>query len=69
MIFEILWHELDIFDMKHVVTVIIQGLSTLDGEELLIGISINSVEEAFKQAVMGPSSEEKDKVVDFRMRS
>lgn len=55
--------------MKHVVTVIIQGLSTLDGEELLIGISINSVEEAFKQAVMGPSSEEKDKVVDFRMRS
>ncbi|XP_022856582.1 nucleolar protein 6 [Olea europaea var. sylvestris] len=42
------------------------GLSTLDGEELLIGISINSVEEAFKQAVMGPSSEEKDKAVEFR---
>ncbi|GAA0178293.1 RNA metabolism protein [Lithospermum erythrorhizon] len=42
------------------------GLSMLDGEELLIGISISSVEEAFKQAVVGPSPEEKVKALEFR---
>lgn len=35
----------------------------LDGEPLFIGIAIGSVEEAFKQAVLGPSPEDKDKVV------
>ena len=35
----------------------------LDGEPLFVGIAIGSVEEAFKQAVLGPSPEEKDKVV------
>ncbi|KZV53865.1 nucleolar protein 6 [Dorcoceras hygrometricum] len=42
------------------------GLSMLDGESLLIGINIDSVEEAFKQAIMGPSSEDKDKALAFR---
>ncbi|KAL2497823.1 Nrap protein [Abeliophyllum distichum] len=42
------------------------GLSMLDGEALLIGISISSMEEAFKQAVMGPSPEEKDKALEFQ---
>lgn len=42
------------------------GLSMLDGESLFIGITIGSVEEAFKQAIMGPSSEDKDKALAFR---
>ncbi|XP_057772992.1 uncharacterized protein LOC130992396 [Salvia miltiorrhiza] len=42
------------------------GLSTLDGEPLFVGITIGSVEEAFKQVVVGPSPEEKDKAVEFR---
>lgn len=42
------------------------GLAMLDGEELLIGILISSVEEAFKQAVVGPSPEEKVKALEFR---
>ncbi|KAL1551276.1 nucleolar protein 6-like [Salvia divinorum] len=42
------------------------GLSMLDGEPLFVGIAIGSVEEAFKQAVLGPSPEEKDKAVEFR---
>ncbi|KAH6800552.1 nucleolar protein [Perilla frutescens var. hirtella] len=42
------------------------GLSMLDGEPLIIGITIGSVEEAFKQAVLGPSPEDKDKAAEFR---
>ncbi|KAG6402464.1 hypothetical protein SASPL_134658 [Salvia splendens] len=42
------------------------GLSMLDGEPLFVGIAIGSVEEAFKQAVLGPSPEEKDKALEFR---
>ncbi|XP_073135588.1 uncharacterized protein [Henckelia pumila] len=42
------------------------GLSTPDGESLFIGIAIGSVGEAFKQAIVGPSSEDKDKALAFR---
>ncbi|CAA0839558.1 Unknown protein [Striga hermonthica] len=42
------------------------GLSTLNGESIFIGIVIGSVEEAFKQAIVGPSPEDKDKAVEFR---
>ncbi|KAL3630291.1 hypothetical protein CASFOL_023275 [Castilleja foliolosa] len=42
------------------------GLSTLDGEAMFVGITIGSVEEAFKQAIVGPSPEDKDKAVEFR---
>lgn len=37
----------------------------LDEEALFIGITIGSMEEAFKQAVIGPSPEDKEKVVYF----
>lgn len=37
----------------------------LDGEPLIVGITIGSVEEAFKQAVQGPSPEDKEKVVHY----
>ncbi|KAL8507398.1 hypothetical protein ACS0TY_018083 [Phlomoides rotata] len=42
------------------------GLSMLDGVALFIGIAIGSIEEAFKQAVVGPSPEDKDKALEFR---
>ncbi|KAG8383986.1 hypothetical protein BUALT_Bualt04G0070800 [Buddleja alternifolia] len=42
------------------------GLSMLDEEALFIGITIGSMEEAFKQAVMGPSPEDKEKALEFR---
>ncbi|GFQ06850.1 nucleolar protein 6 [Phtheirospermum japonicum] len=42
------------------------GLSTLDGEAMFVGITIGSMEEAFKQAIVGPSPEDKDKAVEFR---
>ncbi|GER49635.1 nucleolar protein [Striga asiatica] len=42
------------------------GLSTPNGESMFIGIVIGSVEEAFKQAIVGPSPEDKDKAVEFR---
>ncbi|KAL3813203.1 hypothetical protein ACJIZ3_014471 [Penstemon smallii] len=42
------------------------GFSMLDGEPMFIGITIGSMDEAFKQAIMGPSPEDKDKAVEFR---
>ncbi|KAL6542299.1 hypothetical protein OROMI_023901 [Orobanche minor] len=42
------------------------GLSTLDGDDMFIGITIGSTEEAFKQAIVGPSPEDRDKAVEFR---
>ncbi|KAK6150894.1 hypothetical protein DH2020_015826 [Rehmannia glutinosa] len=42
------------------------GLSTLDGDAMFIGITIGSMEEAFKQAIIGPSPEDRDKAVEFR---
>ncbi|CAH9146997.1 unnamed protein product [Cuscuta epithymum] len=43
-----------------------EGLSKLDGEPLLIGISVSSVDAAFKKAIIGPSHEEEDKAMEFR---
>ncbi|XP_059293198.1 uncharacterized protein LOC132046556 isoform X2 [Lycium ferocissimum] len=43
-----------------------EGLSELDNEPLLIGISVNSAEAAFKMTVVGPSPEERDKALEFR---
>ncbi|RAL52526.1 hypothetical protein DM860_017220 [Cuscuta australis] len=43
-----------------------EGLSKFDEEPLLIGISVSSVEAAFKKATVGPSYEEKDKALEFR---
>ncbi|CAI9114714.1 OLC1v1015496C1 [Oldenlandia corymbosa var. corymbosa] len=43
-----------------------EGFSMLDGEELLIGISTKSVEEAYKKVTMGPSPEEKEEALKFR---
>lgn len=43
-----------------------EGLSELDNEPLLIGISVNSAEAAFKMTVIGPSPEERDKALEFR---
>lgn len=37
----------------------------LDGEPLFVGITIGSMEEAFKQAVVGPSPEDKEKVMNY----
>ncbi|XP_051127399.1 uncharacterized protein LOC127248890 [Andrographis paniculata] len=42
------------------------GLSVLDVESLFVGITIGSVEEAFKQAIVGPSPEDKEKAAEFR---
>ncbi|GFP95320.1 nucleolar protein 6 [Phtheirospermum japonicum] len=42
------------------------GLFTLDGEAMFVGITIGSMEEAFKQAIVGPSPEDKDKALEFR---
>ncbi|KAI3451695.1 hypothetical protein Pfo_008360 [Paulownia fortunei] len=42
------------------------GLSMLDGEAMFIGITIGSMEEAYKQAIIGPSPEDRDKAVEFR---
>ncbi|KAL6551884.1 hypothetical protein OROGR_008038 [Orobanche gracilis] len=42
------------------------GLSTLDGDDMFIGITIGSTEEAFKQAIVGPSPEDRDKAEEFR---
>ncbi|KAL0378137.1 UNVERIFIED_CONTAM: Nucleolar protein 6 [Sesamum radiatum] len=43
------------------------GFSMLDKEAMFIGIAIGSMEEAFKQAVIGPSPEDRDKgAVEFR---
>ena len=38
-------------------------MHSLDSEELLIGISFNSVEDGFRKVTMGPSPEEKEKVL------
>ncbi|PHT91220.1 hypothetical protein T459_06333 [Capsicum annuum] len=43
-----------------------KGLSELDNEPLLIGISVSSAEAAFKMTVIGPSPEERDKALEFR---
>ncbi|OIT32009.1 PREDICTED: nucleolar protein 6 [Nicotiana attenuata] len=43
-----------------------EGLSELDNELLLIGISVKSAESAFKMTVIGPSPEERDKALEFR---
>lgn len=43
-----------------------EGLSELDNEPLLIGISVSSAEAAFKMTVVGPSPEERDKALEFR---
>ncbi|XP_027117353.1 uncharacterized protein [Coffea arabica] len=43
-----------------------EGLHSLDSEELLIGISFNSVEDGFRKVTMGPSPEEKEKALEFR---
>lgn len=39
----------------------------LDGEALFIGITIGSMDDAFKQAVVGPSPEDRDKVMHFSL--
>ncbi|MCD7454518.1 hypothetical protein HAX54_025139 [Datura stramonium] len=43
-----------------------EGMSELDNEPLLIGISVSSAEAAFKMTVIGPSPEERDKALEFR---
>nr|XP_016452559.1 PREDICTED: nucleolar protein 6 [Nicotiana tabacum]XP_016452560.1 PREDICTED: nucleolar protein 6 [Nicotiana tabacum]XP_016452561.1 PREDICTED: nucleolar protein 6 [Nicotiana tabacum] len=43
-----------------------EGLSELDNEPLLIGMSVKSAELAFKMTVIGPSPEERDKALEFR---
>ncbi|KAL8044894.1 hypothetical protein ABFX02_08G076200 [Erythranthe guttata] len=42
------------------------GLSVLHTEAIFVGITIGSVEEAFKQVIIGPSSEDKEKAREFR---
>ncbi|XP_038701272.1 nucleolar protein 6 isoform X2 [Tripterygium wilfordii] len=42
------------------------GLSTLDREQLLIGISVSSVEKAFRVVDVGPNAENKDEALKFR---
>ncbi|EPS66252.1 hypothetical protein M569_08520, partial [Genlisea aurea] len=42
------------------------GFSMLNAEPVFVCISIGSMEEAFKQIIMGPSPEDKDKALEFR---
>lgn len=42
-----------------------QGLSGLDSEPLFVGISVSSVEKAFRVVDIGPNAEKKDEVVVF----
>ncbi|KAK2981597.1 hypothetical protein RJ640_011127 [Escallonia rubra] len=43
-----------------------EGLSKFDREPLLIGVSISSIKEAFKELVVGPVAENKDEALEFR---
>ncbi|KAL3525384.1 hypothetical protein ACH5RR_013756 [Cinchona calisaya] len=42
------------------------GFLSLNGEELLIGISVSSMEDGFRKVTMGPSPEDKEKALEFR---
>ncbi|KAF5958281.1 hypothetical protein HYC85_005506 [Camellia sinensis] len=42
------------------------GLSVFDGEPLLIGISVSTLEKAFRVVDMGPNAENKDEALKFR---
>ncbi|KAI4381714.1 hypothetical protein MLD38_007764 [Melastoma candidum] len=47
------------FDLKN-------GLSALDGEPLFVGISISSLEKAFRAVDIGPDAENKEEAMKFR---
>ncbi|KAK3017160.1 hypothetical protein RJ639_007835 [Escallonia herrerae] len=43
-----------------------EGLSMFDREPVLIGVSISSIKEAFKELVVGPVAENKDEALEFQ---